>query len=414
MLNIFFAPDREGTMLTINQLPEYGQPLDAEDVRHFDLPAAHEVEQLLRLCPRHRRTPLLALPGLARSLGLRGILVKDEASRLGLGSFKALGGAYAVIRVVLEEATRRLGRPIAPAELLSPEVRSIAATLTVACATDGNHGKSVAAGARMLGAGAVIFVHQGVSEQRVAAIADFGAAIRRVAGNYDDSVAEATRECAANRWVAVSDTSWPGYTTVPRWVAQGYTAMVREVCDELPEAPTHVFVQAGVGGLASAVLGHLSLTLQHRPRFAIVEPERAACCHASNLAGRRVAVVPGEPTLMSMLECYEPSLVAWQAIARLADAFVTVSEEEGMRAMRQFARPLTADPAIVAGESGGAGLAGLLSALASPSNRDALALDDRSVVLLFNTEGATDAISYRSVVGIGAGDVIGARAAVDV
>ena len=148
-------------MLTTNKLPEFGLPLDAEDERHFDLTAARQVEQLLRLCPANRRTTLHSLPGLAAQLGVRGILVKDESTRLGLGSFKALGGAYAVIRLVLEEAGRALRRPIAPEELLSAPVRAIAAGLTVACATDGNHGKSVATGARMLGARAVIFVHQG-------------------------------------------------------------------------------------------------------------------------------------------------------------------------------------------------------------------------------------------------------------
>lgn len=397
-------------MLSINQLLEFGLTLDVEDARHLDLAAARQVEQLLQLCPANHRTALHSLPGLAAELGLRGILVKDESTRLGLGSFKALGGAYAVIRVVLEEAGSALRRTIAPEELLSEPVRSIAAKLTVACATDGNHGKSVAAGARMLGARAVIFVHAGVSAARAAAIAALGAEVRRISGTYDDSVAEAARECQANGWRSVSDTSWPGYTTVPRWVAQGYTGMVREVCDEMVETPTHVFVQAGVGGLASAVLGHLALTLSSRPRFVIVEPERAACLYASNLAGERISIAPGEPTLMSMLECYEPSLVAWQVIARLADAFVTVSEEEGIRAMRRLARPVRGDRAIVAGESGAAGLAGLLSSINVKADRAALRLDERSVVLLFNTEGATDAASYRSFVGMSADEVRGVDA----
>lgn len=398
-------------MLTINRLPEFGLTLDAEDARHFDLHAAREVQQLLRLCPTHRPTALYSLPGLAAKLGVRGILVKDESTRLGLGSFKALGGAYAVIRLVLDEAGRALGRPVALEELMSPPLRSIAAGLTVACATDGNHGKSVAAGARMLGVRAVIFVHQGVSAQRVAAIAALGADVRRVPGTYDDSVAEAARQCEANDWHALSDTSWPGYTSVPRRVAQGYTAMVREVCDEMVETPTHVFVQAGVGGLASAVLAHLSLTLQFRPRFVIVEPERAACLHASNLAGQRVAIAAGEPTLMSMLECYEPSLVAWQVVARLADAFITVDDKEAIRAMQALAQPVPGDTAIVAGESGAAGLAGLLSALAAPAEKAALGLDEDSTVLLFNTEGATDLASYRLFVGMSAEQVLSGRGA---
>ncbi|MBL8271400.1 diaminopropionate ammonia-lyase [Steroidobacter sp.] len=392
-------------MLSINQLPQYGLALDAEDAVHVDLEAARQVEQLLRHCPAYRTTPLHSLPRLAAELGLRGILVKDESTRLGLGSFKALGGAYAVIRTVIVEASRALKRQIEPKNLLDAPVRSIAASLTFACATDGNHGKSVAAGARMLGARAVIFVHQGVSAERVDAIKALGAEVRRVVGTYDDSVAEAARACSANGWAAISDTSWPGYTTVPRWVAQGYTAMVREVCNELRDPPTHVFVQAGVGGLAAAVLGHLALTLERRPRFVIVEPERAACLHASSLAGHRVAIAPAEPTVMSMLECYEPSLVAWSVIAKLADAFLTVSESDGIRAMRQFARPVQGDTPIVAGESGGAGLAGLLSVVANRVDRQALGLDRESVVLLFNTEGATDDSVYRSLLGIGPDEV---------
>lgn len=398
-------------MLTINCLPEFGETLDVEDVRHFDLPAARKVQQLLRLCPAHQPTILHSLPGLAAKLGLGGILVKDESTRLGLGSFKALGGAFAVIRLVLDEAGRKLGGPVAPEDLMSDPVRSIAAGLTVACATDGNHGKSVAAGARMLGVRAVIFVHQGVSAQRVAAITALGADVRRVPGTYDDSVAEAARQCEANGWHALSDTSWPRYTSVPRRVAQGYTAMVREVCDELGQRPTHVFVQAGVGGLAAAVLAHMSLCLEPRPRFVIVEPERAACLHASAVAGDRVSIPAGEPTLMSMLECYEPSLVAWHVIARLADAFLTVDEKEAIRAMQELALPVAGDTPIVAGESGAAGLAGLLSALVVPADKTALGLDERSIVLLFNTEGATDLASYRLLVGMSADRVRSGRGA---
>src|SRR5690606_5228072 len=261
------------------------------------------------------------------------------------------------------------------ASLHDPDGSAVSAGLTVACATDGNHGRSVAAGARFTGCRAVIFVHEGVSAQRADAIAAFGAEIRRVPGVYADAVATAAREAEAHGWTVVSDTASPGYERIPQLVAQGYTVMVREALDALPRSPTHVFVQAGVGGLASAVAGYLSDTLgDARPCIVIVEPERSACLLASHDAGKPVAVAQDEATIMAMLECQEPSLTAWRVLARLADAFMTVSEEYAVRAMRALAEPAADDPAIVAGESGGAGLAGLLAATESEYMRAALGL----------------------------------------
>lgn len=388
-------------MLTINQLSVFGLPLAAEDVAYLDMKAARQVEDLLSLCPAHCPTPLHSLAGLAQTLGVQHIHVKDESMRLGLGSFKALGGAFAVIRVVLDQAVRVLGRAIELSELTSSRtLRGIAETMTVCCATDGNHGKAVAAGARMLGARAVVFVHRRVSPQRIAAIAALGAEVKQVAGNYDETVALASRACAANGWTVVSDMSWPGYEDIPRIVTQGYTVMVREVCQAMAAPPTHVFVQAGVGGLASAVAGHLSVVYgEARPRIVVVEPARAACLYASHQAGQRVAIAAREPTLMAMLECYEPSLVAWRVVSRVADAFMLVDEADAVRAMRQLAWPHGVDTPIVAGESGGVGLAGLLRVMESGASREMLDLNARSSVLLFNTEGATDPVSYQERVG---------------
>jgi diaminopropionate ammonia-lyase len=387
-------------IVAVNQLPAYGLPLLPADVACLDEQAASEVENMLRLCPAHRPTPLFYLDQLAHRLGVQRIYVKDESARLGLGSFKALGGTYAVICVVLEHAQRILGREISPSELTSDTVRAIARTLTVCCATDGNHGRSVAAGARMLGARAVVFVHETVSAQRVAAIAAFGAEIRQVPGNYDESVAVASRESRVNDWILLSDTSWPGYEDIPRLITKGYTAMVREVCAALDAPPTHVFVQAGVGGLAAAVAGHLALVYgKDRPRVVVVEPERAACLYASHQAGRRVAIAAGEPTVMAMLECYEPSLVAWRIVSRVVDGFMMVAEEDAIRAMRYLAAPTGLDPPVVSGESGAAGLAGLLRVAEWRLARSVLGLDTSSRVLLFSSEGATDPISYEQHVG---------------
>ncbi|MGE6781894.1 diaminopropionate ammonia-lyase [Ensifer adhaerens] len=388
-------------MFLHNTLADFGRPLLPEDAEMLSLAAAADVEQQLARRPGHRPTPLHALPALAAELGLSGVFVKDEGHRLGLGSFKALGGSYAVIRLVIEEAERRLGRGVDPDDLEQPEVRAIAAAMTFGCATDGNHGRSVAMGARLVGAKSVIFVHAGVSEKRIDAIAAYGAEIVRVAGTYDDSVREAARVCDDNGWTVVSDTTWPGYEYIPGLVMQGYTALLSEALRQMEEPPTHVFVQAGVGGIAAATAGHLAVRYgAERPRFVVVDPARAACLYESASAGRPVKVAHGEPTIMAMLECYEPSLVAWRILSRVADAFMTVEEEDAVSVMNRLARPIGSDPAIVSGESGGVGLAGLLAVARDPALRERLGLTAQSRVFAINTEGATDPERYAALVGL--------------
>jgi diaminopropionate ammonia-lyase len=386
-------------MFLANRHEHYRAALDPRDAETLSVAAAEDVERFLRHRENHAVTPLHALPALARELRIGAIHIKDEGLRLGLGSFKALGGSYAVVRLVLDAASERLGRVVDIAELRAPDVRAVAAEMTFACATDGNHGRSVAQGARLVGARAVVFVHSGVSQERVAAIARFGAEMVRVAGSYDDSVEEAARVADKNGWTIVSDTSWPGYERIPSLVMQGYTAMVREALRQLPESPTHVFVQAGVGGVAAAVAGHLALALaEQRPVFIVVEPARAACVYETARAGRPVKIERGAPTVMAMLECYEPSLIAWRVLSRVADGFMIVDEEDAVAAMKRLARPLGADPAIVAGESGGVGLAGLVRALADPEARKALGLGPQSRIFVINTEGATDPLRYAELV----------------
>lgn len=393
-------------MFLLNRHPDRGQPLDSADAAALGEAAALEIQHFLAHRAHHAATPLLHLPALGAELGLGALYVKDEGHRLGLGSFKALGGAYAVIRLVLEEASRKLGRPVDVTHLHAPDVAAVAAGMTFACATDGNHGRSVAQGAQLVGARAVIFVHGGVSAGRIEAIARFGAEIVQVAGTYDDSVAEAARVAEVKGWTIVSDTSWPGYERIPLLVMQGYTAIVHEALQQLAEPPTagpptHVFVQAGVGGVAAAIAAHLSLKFaDKRPRFVVVEPARAACLYETAKAGQPVKVAHGAPTVMAMLECYEPSPVAWRVLARTADAFMTVEDEEAMAAMNRLARPLAQDPVIVGGESGVAGLAGLVHAATTPEIGAKLALDSASRVLVVNTEGATDPARYAELVGL--------------
>ena len=319
-------------------------------------------------------TPLHDLPALAQGAGLGTVRLKDEATRFGLGSFKALGGAHAVALAVAEAG---------------------GAALTVTCATDGNHGRAVAWGAQRLGCGCVIFVHTGVSQGRVDAIARYGADVRRVAGTYDDAVREAARQAKANGWCLVSDTSWSGYVDVPRRIMQGYRVMADEAAEQWTgPPPTHVFVQGGVGGVAAAVSVHMRARFQPVPALIVVEPDRAACLLASAELGAP-ATVPGDlDTLMAGLACGEPSLLAWQELDHAAAAFMAIPDEAAVACMR-----LLAGHGVVGGELGVAGLAGCLLAAADPAAREMLGLDGASRVMAFNTEGPTDPALFERLVG---------------
>ncbi|MFK0206959.1 diaminopropionate ammonia-lyase [Agrobacterium sp. NPDC090283] len=398
-------------MLLLNEHSDYRKPLEAIDAEVLGVEAARTVEHFLHHREGHKPTPLVSLPDLARQIGIASILVKDEGHRLGLGSFKALGGSYAVIKLVLEEASKCLGREVDVAELQGEDVKAIASKMTVACATDGNHGRSVAMGAQLVGAKCSIFVHSGVSEERIAAIARYGATMIRVSGNYDDSVHEAARVAKEKNWITVSDTSWPGYERIPGFVMQGYTALLTEALRQMPERPTHVFVQAGVGGIAATVAGHFSVLFgDARPFFVVVDPSRAACIVETARAGHPVKVDHGEATVMAMLECYEPSLVAWRILSRAADAFMTVEDDDAINAMKLLANPKGSDPAIVAGESGGVGLAALLKVATDKELRAKIGLDPQSRVFLINTEGATDPVLYQQFVGVTPAEIVARNA----
>lgn len=386
----------------LNMMPAFGEKLTAADrvVVGQDVPAT--VRPYLALWGTVTPTPLIFLAGVAERTGTQAVLLKNEALRLNQGSFKALGGAYAVMVMFRRRLEAHLGRSVTVAELLSPAARDFARTITVCCATDGNHGKSVAAGARLLGLRSVIFVHQGVSEARRSALgAD---EIIRVMGSYDDSVNESARAAKERGWLLISDTSWPGYEEIPGLVGQGYTIIVDEALEQMAafgvEPPTHVFLQAGVGGFAASIAGHLTERLgQGKVKAIIVEPDRAACVFSSAKAGQHISIPHGEPTVMAMLECDTPSLIAWRILEKTASAFMTVREEDAKAAMRVLAFPRKSEPPIVAGESGAAGLAGLLTIAADKEACARLGLGPQSRVLVISTETATDPLSYESIVG---------------
>jgi diaminopropionate ammonia-lyase len=326
-------------------------------------------------------TPLRDLPG---PCVLR---LKDEATRFGLGSFKALGGAYAVASL-LSGALSRLGvaNAASSAGLAGGEYVAATRALTVTSATDGNHGRAVAWAASRFHCRCVIYVHETVSEGRVAAIASYGAEVRRVPGTYDDAVRACAENAAAEGWYVVSDTSWPGYTEVPRDIMQGYRLMADEAADQWTgPPPTHVFIQAGVGGAAAAVSVQVRARFGGDVRLIVVEPVHAACLLASARAGTATNVGGDLDTVMAGLACGEPSLLAWQELERAAFAFMAIPDSAAIDTMRFLAAR-----GIVAGESGVAGLAAYRMAWDDPDARDRLGLTEQSRVLTFSTEGATD------------------------
>lgn len=347
--------------------------------------------------PGYAPTPLIDLPEVAAAARIGRVAYKDEGGRFGLGSFKALGGAYAVMRLLQAELAKRGAADAATAKDLMEGTHGEATrAVTVCCATDGNHGRSVAWGARLFGAACVIFVHEHVSQGRRDAIAKFGAEIRVVPGNYDDAVREAQKQAESHGWFVVSDTSYPGYTEVPRDVMQGYRVMAEEAAEQMGAAPTHVFVQGGVGGVAAAVSAQMRARFGGAVKVVVVEPDKAACLLASAEAGQPTTVPGDLDTLMAGLACGEPSLLAWQELERAAFAFMAVSDDSAVACMKALA---AGKPPVVAGESAVAGLAGLLLASGEPFARAALGLEADSRVLLFGTEGATDPEVYARLVG---------------
>ncbi len=364
--------------------------------------------------PGYAPTPLVGLPHLADALDLGTVYYKDEGERFGLKSFKALGGAYAVLVVLKQDGERRGAAPLSASDLIAAARRAQNQPVTVAAATDGNHGRSVAWGAQMFGCRCVIYLHEHVSPAREREIARYGAEIVRVAGHYDDSVRRCAADAAANGWILVADTSDDAAAAVPALVMQGYTLIAQEILDVLAaeDRPTHLFVQAGVGGLAAALGAHFWETLgPARPRLVVVEPNRADCIFRTVEAGRPVAIQGDTDTFMACLAAGEISAPAWVILEHAADDVIALDDEAAMDTMRLLARGVGEDPSLVSGESGCAATAGLIAAATDPGQRQALGLDARSRVLVIGSEGATDEETYRDVVGHGPDAIADASAA---
>ncbi|MEQ9693842.1 diaminopropionate ammonia-lyase [Shimia sp. SDUM112013] len=341
--------------------------------------------------PGYAPTPLVSLEALAKQAKVARIEYKHEGPRFGLGSFKALGGAYAAMRVLQRELSARLGRDIALADIRAGKYAEACRAITLVSATDGNHGRSLAWGCRNVCAPCRIYIHAEVSEGRAQAMRDLGAEVIRIDGDYDDSVAVAREEAAAQGWFVVSDTSWEGYSEPPRDVMAGYGVMTFEACEALDAVPTHVFLQGGVGGLAASVAAALrQYWKDDAPRVVVVEPDRAACLFESAQAHAPTAVEIAEETIMAGLSCGEPSEMAWEILAEEAQDFVTIPDSIVAPTVRLLALPQSSDPALEAGESAVAGLAALLAARCDAGLSVRLGLDATSRILLIGSEGVTD------------------------
>lgn len=381
-------PDRFPCMF-LNPRRSPCQPRDRELIGQAHAASARS---LLDLCPVHQATPLLPLPLLAADLDLAGVYLKAEWQRMGLSSFKALGGVHAVALCVLARAQAQFGHRVHPRELMSAPVRSVAGEMTMICASAGNHGLAVAAGARVFGARAVVVLGTAVAEDFAIRLRRLGATVIRAGASYEESLAHATDAARQNGWELVADSSWSGYTEVPLAVMRGYTVLLDEAANALDECggpASHVFIQAGVGGLAAATAGYLRDRWGEGFRLVVIEPEAAPCLLESALQGRPTRVTGGTTTL-GRLDCRQPSLLAFELLSHLADAFALVTDTDAETA----ALRLTTEGAATSA-CGAAGAAGLIACCSNPAWRRQLGLDTDSRVLLVGTEAANHPIEGR-------------------
>ena len=365
-----------------------------------------------RSFPQYSVTPLADLEGMADGLGLGGLFVKDESYRFGLNAFKVLGGSFAMARYIAEQTGRDVSE-MTYDYLTSDELLKDFGQATFFTATDGNHGRGVAWAAHRLGQKAVVHMPKGSTKTRFDNIAKEGAEVTIEELNYDDCVRLAAKEAAeTEHGVIVQDTAWDGYEKIPSWIMQGYGTMAAEAADQLRQLevnrPTHVFVQAGVGSLASSMVGFFTnLFPSDPPTFVIMEAGAADCLYQGAVAGDGdPRIVGGDlTTIMAGLACGEPNTIGWDILRNHASAFLSCPDWVSAKGMRMLASPVKGDPAVTSGESGAVGM-GVISTImtddAYSELREALGLGRDSKVLLFSTEGDTDPVRYREVVWGGA------------
>lgn len=370
-----------------------------------------EVKKALRFhrsFPQYEVTPLHRLKKMADYLGIGGLYVKDESYRFGLNAFKVLGGSYAMARYIAGKTGKDVDD--LPYQVLSsPEFRKEMGETTFYTATDGNHGRGVAWAAHQLGQHAVVRMPWGSSETRKANIAKEGAEVTIENLNYDDCVRLAASQAEADpNGVIVQDTAWRGYTDIPSWIMQGYGTLAIEADRQLLangiERPTHIFIQAGVGSLAGAVVGYFANKYKgNEPIMCVVEAGAAACLYRSAVkgTGKTVRVTGKLDTIMAGLACGEANKIGWDILQNHAAGFAACPDWMSAKGTRMYGVPLAGDPVVISGESGSVPMGFMASILKYPDYeyvKEALKLDSNSQVLLVSTEGNTDPTRFREVV----------------
>ena len=364
---------------------------------------AEEIQKFHKSFPMYEPTPLACLADTAKALGLGAIYVKDESYRFGLNAFKVLGGSYAIGNYLAGRLGKTAGE-MSYQDLISDETRKALGDVTFVTATDGNHGRGVAWTARQFHQKAVVYMPKGSAAERLANIQAEGAEASITDLNYDDAVRLANSQAEKNGWVMVQDTAWEGYEDIPTWIMQGYGTMGLEAWQQLPEKPTHIFLQAGVGSMAGAVAGlFTNIYGSERPVITIVEPNKADCLYRTAEAddGTRHFVTGDMDTIMAGLACGEPCSIGWEVLKQCVDHFISCPDYGAAEGMRVLGNPAGTDRKVVSGESGAAAFGCVAEIMTNPELADMkkeLGLDETSRVLFFSTEGDTDKENYRAIV----------------
>ena len=320
-------------------------------------------------------TPLLLLNKLSKELNLNKIYYKDESKRFDLKSFKALGGAYAVEKIAKGNKD-----------------------IIVSAATAGNHGRSVAWGARRLGLKCKIFVSEYVSNARGNAIQKLGADVVKVKGNYENSLLECIKQSTKNDWQIVQDVAWKNYILVPTLSMAGYSIMMKEIVDQIKnENITHIFLQAGVGGMAGAMIAGAVRYLKNIPKMIVVEPDSAACVMESIKTGKIEKINIKRESLMGGMSCSEPSLVPWKILKNSINNCISLPDDDIGKAIKLFANKTFGDDKIIAGENSAPGVISLIASCNDQDVKNKLSLDSASNVLLIGCEGDTDHEMYQKL-----------------
>ena len=321
-------------------------------------------------------TPLISLNKLSKELNLKNIFYKDENKRFDLKSFKALGGAYAVEKVTKGNKD-----------------------IVVATATAGNHGRSVAWGARRLGLKCKIFISEFVSEARGQAMSDLGADVIRVKGNYEQSLIECIKQSTENNWQIVQDVAWKDYMVVPKYTMAGYSVMMREIVDQINnEKITHIILQAGVGGMAGAMVAGIARYLDNVPVTIVVEPDSAACVLESIKTGKIEKIDIKRESLMGGMSCGEVSLVPWEILKNSVKYCISLPDDDIAKTMRLLGNSTFSEHRIIAGENSAPGVIGLIASYEDQIIKQKLQLDENSNVLIIGCEGDTDKEMYEKLI----------------